>query len=185
MVSEVEANGITIKNASLCRSLLAVVIDHAKVELLCISSGPLPIEGSPRAINVPRGTLLFLPSCPAFFSSSPFLLSPLSFLSLFPVFAVSLSLMLAAFVTKQSAYKCAYAAEDHPFFFSRTRRIDKGLLAPCGLFPFSAILPFIARLYCRRRIREQPVFFLGRNVRYARPNGIFNVPDLRVSDRHD
>lgn len=46
MVSEVETDGITIKNASLCRSLLAVVIDHVKVELLCISSGPLlPIEG--------------------------------------------------------------------------------------------------------------------------------------------
>lgn len=48
MVSEVETDGITIKNASLMFrwSLLAVVIDHVKVELLCISSGPLlPIEG--------------------------------------------------------------------------------------------------------------------------------------------
>lgn len=53
VVSEVEANGIIIKNASLCPSLLAVIINHAKVELLCISSGPLTIKGSPQAINIP------------------------------------------------------------------------------------------------------------------------------------
>lgn len=74
MVSEVETDGITIKNASLCWSLLAVVIDHVKVELLCISSGPLlPIEGSPRAINVPQRTAslpaLLPPLFAPFFSS--------------------------------------------------------------------------------------------------------------------
>lgn len=53
MVGEVEANGIIIKNASLCPSLLTVVINHAKAKLLCISSGPLTIKGSPQAINIP------------------------------------------------------------------------------------------------------------------------------------
>lgn len=83
MVSEVETDGITIKNASLCWSLLAVVIDHVKVELLWISSGPLlPIEGSPRAINVPQ-RIASLPassslSCPVFFFFYPFLPCSLS-----------------------------------------------------------------------------------------------------------
>lgn len=73
MVSEVETDGITIKNASLCWTLLAMVIDHVKVELLYISSGPLlPIEGSPRAINVPQRTASF-PGPPPFPLYSVFL----------------------------------------------------------------------------------------------------------------
>ena len=173
------------------RSLLAVVIDHAKVELLCISSGPLPIEGSPRAINVPPRTLFFLP----FSSSPPTLFHPSSFLY-FGLFLwanagilvqrIKVTNLLTS-LTKITLL-CPFSRFPWGRFVVSIKGCWRRAAFPLFSFPlfFSSILLFIGMIRVGRT-RGAICFFRRRNVfGYERGRSwMFNVADFHVRNCHN